>query len=185
MDGRRRLRFRSVRRAAAAVLVATSVVFATGCESGGGHPISPAEAGNAETAKVTKVVDGDTVHLSGIGSSRIIGVDTPETNAGPECFGDEATEFTASRLEPGTTVTYRLGDEPRDRFDRALVYIWEPDGTFFNEELVRLGYAEALSIRPNTEFANRFESLAAKARDAGLGLWAASECGPGGPAPSR
>jgi endonuclease YncB( thermonuclease family) len=35
------------------------------------------DAGGASRATVTRVVDGDTVVLAGIGRSRLIGVDTP------------------------------------------------------------------------------------------------------------
>ena len=157
------------------------MLLVAGCTEGGGIFGDKEPPGPAGHARVTKVVDGDTIHLAGLGSVRLIGVDTPETNAGPECFGEEATRFTAKRLAPGTVVEYRLGTEPQDRYGRALAYVWEPDGTFFNEELVKEGFATALSIRPNTEYADRFERLADKARELGLGLWSPDECGPDGP----
>jgi micrococcal nuclease len=72
-------------------------------------------------------------------------------------------------LPPGTRVRYRLGTERRDRYGRALAYVWLEDGRFLNALLVERGYAEPLTIPPNVEFAERFRDAAATARRAGLG----------------
>src|SRR3954469_17996825 len=85
------------------------------------------------TAAVQRVVDGDTVRLAGLGSVRLIGVDTPEVYGGRvECFGPEASAFARSILRPGTRVRYRVGREPRDRYGRLLAYVWLTDGRLFN-----------------------------------------------------
>ena len=123
-------------------------------------------------ATVTRVVDGDTVVLSGLGKARVIGVDTPEVHGGAECFGREASAY-AERVLRGRRVRYRLGIEPRDRYGRALVYLWLADGRFFNAMLVRDGRAQPLTIPPNVEYAGRFVRLAREARRAGRGLWSA------------
>ena len=47
-----------------------------------------------------------------------------------------------------------------------------------NRALVDGGYAQALTIPPNVEFAQSFRRAARAAREAGLGLWRA--CGGGG-----
>jgi micrococcal nuclease len=55
---------------------------------------------------VTRVVDGDTIIVSGVGSVRLIGVDTPETvdpRTAVQYFGAEASAFTKS-LAQGKTV---------------------------------------------------------------------------------
>ena len=47
---------------------------------------------------VTRVVDGDTIVVEGVGSVRLIGVDTPETvdpRKPVQLFGKEASEFTS------------------------------------------------------------------------------------------
>lgn len=61
-----------------------------------------------ETARVTDVIDGDTVEMAGVGRVRLIGVDTPER--GEECF-DEATAYLERRVG-GKTVRYRLPAGP-------------------------------------------------------------------------
>jgi micrococcal nuclease len=132
---------------------------------GGGH------------ARVTKVTDGDTIHLGELGSVRLIGIDTPEVYGGVECFGRRASRF-AKRLMPlGTRVRYRVGVEERDRYGRLLAYVWLPDGRMVNEVMVEEGYAQPLTIPPNVEFADAFRAAARAARQAGLGLWQACRVG--------
>jgi micrococcal nuclease len=127
-------------------------------------------------ATVTKNTDGDTVRLSGIGRVRLIGVDTPEVYGGVECYGHEASAFTERVLPPGTRVRYRLGVEPRDRYGRALAYVWLRDGRFFNLMLVERGYAQVLTIPPNVDYADRFRAAQRRARQAERGLWSPDTC---------
>jgi micrococcal nuclease len=70
-------------------------------------------------ARVTKVTDGDTIRLSGIGPVRLIGIDTPEVYGEAECFGREASEFAQRLLPLGARVRYRVGVEERDRYGRS------------------------------------------------------------------
>ena len=140
-----------------------------------GCAIAGADAAGRQGARVERVVDGDTVVLSGIGKARLIGVDTPEVFGGTECFGREASRYAKRVLRPGRRVRFRLGVEPRDRYGRALVYLWlgRGDGRFFNALLAREGYAVPLTIPPNVEHAERFVRDAAAARREGRGLWSA------------
>jgi micrococcal nuclease len=124
---------------------------------------------------VTRVVDGDTVILAPIGRSRLIGVDTPEVYGHRECFGAQASAF-AARVLAGRRVRYEAGAEPRDRYGRALVYVWLADGRFFNELLIDGGYARPLTIAPNVRFAGRFALRARDARASGRGLWSRKTC---------
>lgn len=145
---------------------------------------------DAKRTTVVEVTDGDTVKLTDLGASRIIGVDTPEVYGGAECYGREASEFAKSLLHPGDTVYYRHGVERTDRYGRDLVYLWLRGGTFFNAALLKEGYAVTLTIPPNVEYADFFRRLAAKARAAGRGLWASDTCNgnpdaPAGGSPSR
>jgi micrococcal nuclease len=128
------------------------------------------------SATVTKNTDGDTLRLSGIGRVRLIGVDTPEVYGGVECYGREASAFTKRVLPPGTRVSYRLGVEPRDRYGRALAYVWLRDGRFFNLMLVDRGYAQVLTIPPNVDYADRFRKAQQRARQAERGLWSPAVC---------
>jgi micrococcal nuclease len=125
---------------------------------------------------VVDVTDGDTVELSGIGKTRLIGVDTPEVYGGAECYGQAASAYTKRVLAPGTRIEYRLGVEERDRYGRALAYVWLADGRFFNLMLAESGYATPLTIPPNDDYAKRFVAAARRAREADRGLWSSGAC---------
>jgi micrococcal nuclease len=138
----------------------------------------PAErsSGDRKTDTVDRVTDGDTVRLRGLGRTRLIGVDTPEVYGGVECYGREASAFAKRVLKRGDRVRYKLGTEPRDRYGRALAYVWLDDDRFFNLMLVERGYASVLTIPPNVEYAGRFRAAARKARGADRGLWSPRTC---------
>jgi micrococcal nuclease len=164
------MRLRSTALLVLAALVAGAV---GGSRLGAGAARSP---GGPQGARIERVVDGDTMVVSGVGKVRLIGIDTPEVYGGAECFGREASAYAKRLLPAGTPVRYRLGTEPRDRYGRALVYLFLRDGRHVNELLAREGYAQPLTIPPNVEYAERFAALARGARRAGRGLWSA--CGP-------
>lgn len=128
------------------------------------------------SARVTKHTDGDTLWLSGIGKVRLIGVDTPEVYGDDECYGRQASAFVERTLPLGSTVRYRLGTEERDRYGRALAYVYLDGGRFLNLLLVRRGFAQVLTVPPNVEFAERFARAARRARAAGRGLWGRPGC---------
>jgi len=142
---------------------------------------------------VTRVIDGDTIVLDGIGvgerdtqssgrRARLIGVDTPEVSGGTECYGREATTFTRTALD-GADVLVSFDVETTDRFGRALVYVWTLDSVFFNARLLQDGFANQLTIPPNVRYADLFTELARAAREADRGLWSA--CEESAPSPSN
>src|SRR5581483_8273039 len=117
-------------------------------------------------ATVTHVVDGDTVDVTLRGRRervRLIGVDAPELHDVPklhrdaartrrsataiQALGRDAARFTTAGLL-GKTVGLELDVERRDRYGRLLAYVWLPDGTLFNAELLRTGHAQLMTIPP-------------------------------------
>jgi endonuclease YncB( thermonuclease family) len=133
-------------------------------------------AGPPGSDVVVRVVDGDTVELQSTGKSRLIGVDTPEVYGGQECFGREASAFAKRVLRPGLRVRVERDVEERDRYGRTLIYLRLPDGRSFNELLVAEGYAVPLTIPPNVRHAERFVTLARRARKRAAGLWSSRSC---------
>ena len=139
---------------------------------------SEVSGASGRRARVTRVIDGDTVEASLRHSSvdiRLLGVDTPETvhpTEPVECFGPEASAFTKLRLE-GKRVRLEFDVERLDRYDRALAYIWLK-GRLFNRTLVRRGFATALIYLPNDKYAKQLERAEDRARAEQRGLW--GEC---------
>ncbi len=135
----------------------------------------------ADVATVVRVVDGDTIFLelqNQTETVRLLGIDTPETvhpTKPIECFGPEASAFAKATLKKGVIVKLVRDVEPRDRFQRLLVYLYLADGTLFNQLLIDRGFARTLSIEPNTAFASQFAGHESIARDRRAGLWQSCE----------
>ena len=142
----------------------------------------PAPAAPRAEATVKRVVDGDTLLVTGLERAdvlvRLIGIDAPETGDGRttrECFGPEARRWVSDRTPRGTRVRIVPDLGERDRFGRRLVYVYLPDGTFLNAAIVENGYARTMTIRPNVRHAGELPALERLAREKGRGLWSA--CG--------
>jgi micrococcal nuclease len=143
---------------------------------------TPPEVPRDGVAMVTNVVDGDTIDVDLGGRTervRLIGIDTPETkkpNTPVECFGPEASAFTAALLPVGAEVRIERDVVGRDDYGRLLGYVHLIDDgadTFVNLEIVEQGYARPLTIEPNSTFARDFAQAARRAERAGRGLWTA------------
>jgi micrococcal nuclease len=161
----------------AGVLVVVSLSRCGLRDGGSAEPSGPTRA------RVTHVVDGDTIDVelpNGDDETvRYIGIDTPETvkpDTPVQCGGPRAHEVN-ERLVRGRTVTLRFDEEHRDVYGRLLAYVYLPGAgpggspLFVNAELVRRGLARTLTIPPNDSFASLFARLAARAGAAGRGLW--------------
>ncbi|MDZ4168728.1 MAG: thermonuclease family protein [Coriobacteriia bacterium] len=137
-------------------------------------------------ATVVRVVDGDTAVFKlkngRTEKTRFIGIDTPESTNSIEEYGQEATAFTKQSLPKGRTVYLELGVDKRDRYDRLLAYVWlspprddsksEVRQKMFNAELALAGYAQQMTVPPNSKYASYFREFVAEARDDNRGLWA-------------
>lgn len=131
---------------------------------------------------VDHFVDGDTIAVNMNGTLetiRFIGIDTPEThkpNAPVQCYGPAAAAYTKNRI--GSQRIRLVSDSlstNRDRYNRLLRYVYLPDNTNVNLELVAKGYAFAYVSFPFTKSAD-FSAAQGKAQIEKLGLW--SNCTP-------
>lgn len=125
---------------------------------------------------MTRIVDGDTLDAEGCadgGRVRLILADTPEVFFGVQCYGREASAYTAAWLL-GKTVTLERDVSDVDRFNRKLRYIWV-DGVLFNEQIVRDGYAVLATFPPDIKYVDDIREAQRFAIEREIGLWGA--CG--------
>ena len=137
-------------------------------------------ADNANERIVLKVIDGDTVHLIDPDSDkpekvRLIGIDAPEMYDSQRKFahplGPKSKEVLQNLIgESNVILEYDV--TKTDRYGRTLAYVYLPDGTFLNAKMMEEGYAEILTIQPNSKYADLFFMLQQKARKDKKGIWA-------------
>ncbi len=141
---------------------------------------------NMQTAKVTRVIDGDTIDVSFDGKTeriRIIGIDTPETvdpRKPVECFGQEASAVAKEQL---TDETVQLESDPtqgeRDKYNRLLRYVWMDDGTVdFGKLMIATGYAHEYTYNLPYKYQKEYKQAQKDAEEGKKGLWADDACPP-------
>jgi endonuclease YncB( thermonuclease family) len=124
-----------------------------------------------------RVVDGDTLEVSGPDGERtvrIVGINAPES---AECFGELATDALAELVKDQALVLVADRSDV-DRFGRALRYVETIDGVDVGAELVAGGFAIARRYPPDDARADFYARLQREAQDARRGLWAPDACGP-------
>lgn len=128
---------------------------------------------------ISHYVDGDTIAVNMNGSVetiRFIGVDTPEThkpNTPVQCYGPEAAAHTQAMISKSGKVRLQADplDTNRDVYGRLLRYVYLPDGTLLDEEIIKDGYGFAYLDFPFAKKA-QFAADGQAAMNARVGLWA-------------
>jgi micrococcal nuclease len=144
--------------------------------------------GSAEQGTTTKqpgmysidhFVDGDTIAVkmdNEVETIRFIGVDTPETHkpgTPVQCYGPAAAAYTKSQIGNGQVklATDSLGTN-RDRYGRLLRYVYLPDGTNLNQQIVANGYGFYYPYFPFSK-SDEFKTAEQTAIQNHKGLWGA------------
>lgn len=133
-------------------------------------------------AAVTFVCDGDTIVLEGGEKVRYLGIDAPETGHDGEpsgCYAQKARKANMGMVL-GKRITLRRGIETRDRYGRLLAWVFLPDGTCVNIEMIRSGDAWVYRSGENADL-EMFPTLLAAQRDAianRRGIWGACSAKP-------
>ncbi len=139
---------------------------------------------------LTRVVDGDTLKIFYLGQEEsiwLIGIDTPESRINKKAkrdakrsgqdiktileMGKRATEYVKSLLRPGDLVTIKYDVQEKDRYGRLLGYVYLRNGKMLNEEIVKAGYANVMTVPPNIKYQDRFLKAYQEAREGKKGLW--------------
>lgn len=136
-------------------------------------------------ARVTAVIDGDTIHVQFTGSApppdckwservRLIGVDTPElfTNP-PEYFASEARAYTNQVYQKNVLLVFDSVSAKRDRYGRVLAHIYPSiDSPSLNKKIIINGYGyyyEVFAFEEDKML--EFKYAEQYARSNKLGLW--------------
>jgi micrococcal nuclease len=136
------------------------------------------------TGTVTKVSDGDTIHVTTPEQTklkvRLYGVDAPETpkinqrtgrvNKPGQPYGEESWKALKSRIM-GMQVKMDIIDI--DQYKRMVGMIWLNDRNI-NLEMVREGYAEAYVEYLKEPYRSQFMRAEMEARSAKRGIWSLS-----------
>jgi micrococcal nuclease len=132
---------------------------------------------------VTKVSDGDTLHVNMDGTDervRLIGINTPETvdpRTEVQCFGKEATaameDFAEGKL---VRLEYDDSQNLRDAYGRLLAYVYLEDGQMLNRKMIAEGYAYEYTYMIPYMYQSEFRDLQNLARSSGRGLWNPETC---------
>jgi micrococcal nuclease len=142
-----------------------------------GQPPPEVNEQSADTYEVVRFVDGDTIVVR-IGdkdeSIRMIGVDTPETNAPNtpvQCYGPAASAYTKNLIgEQRVRLESDPTNDNRDRYDRLLRYVYLPDGRLVAREIITNGYGFTYTLFPFTKKSD-FVAVEQQARKGYKGLW--------------
>lgn len=97
------------------------------------------------TGLCTRVIDGDTIEVDNIGRVRLVGINTPETNA----LGYDTSRRFVEKLCQNQEVSLKIDSEKeRDNYDRILAVVII-DNKNLNQILLREGLAEVMYIPPS------------------------------------
>ncbi|PWJ23346.1 micrococcal nuclease [Branchiibius hedensis] len=131
-----------------------------------------------QTARVTYVLDGDTLNVDLDGTARrirLLGINAPEIDHPGrvgQCFGQQArTEL--RRLAPRGTQILLTADPAaadQDSYGRLLRYV-SIRGVDVQEALLREGYAWARPSTPRVARADRYVDVAGTAQKRRVGMW--------------
>lgn len=148
-----------------------------------------APAWSAETVRVARALDGDSLLLADGRQVRLIGINAPEfgKDGAPDQPLAARARARAAELAENRAVRLVYDAERADRHGRLLAYAVLESGRELQEHLLAEGLAWYVAIPPNLARLARYRELERAAREAGLGIWrepafrprAAERLGPG------
>ncbi len=142
-------------------------------------PAAAASLADGGRARVTVVVDGDTVILDrkieGSDQVRLVGIQAPKLPLGRPGFkawplAEEARER-LRQLVLGRTVTLGFGGRRMDRHGRLLAHLHDADGEWVQGRMLSDGLARVYSFPDNRSLVADMLALETAARAAARGIW--------------
>lgn len=128
--------------------------------------------------KVSKVIDGDTLHLQDGRKVRLIGINAPELGRrgkASQPFARKAYHALSSLLKNNKKIGLSYDKDKKDPYKRLLAYIILMDGRSVERILLSKGLVHSIVVPPNDSRINCYRKIEKNARDANLGLWQLSD----------
>lgn len=127
----------------------------------------------AETRKVVRVIDGDTVILLGGKRVRLLGINAPEVASHKERA--EPGAVGAKKFLEKTLLNKRIylerDEEKHDKYGRILAYLFSLNGENINQLLVEEGFAFVSLHPPNLKYSRLLLDSQKRAEKKKVGLW--------------
>ena len=135
----------------------------------------------AEQVKLFECVYGDTakfITTEGTISTRFLAIDTPEYTKEKEPWGEEASQFTCSKLKSAQTIEleYDQNSDRYDRYKRLLAWVFV-DGNLLQQDIVKLGYGEVAYLYGDYKYTSLLETEQVSAQTNKLGIWSLTPVG--------
>ncbi len=150
-------------------LVLPAILVVLVSRGGESPPESPLPTRNLVPARVTSVIDGNTISVMIAGRPevvRYIGVETPGR-------GDLLHDISVSANERwvgGQEVLLEADKEMTNAEGHLLRYVWI-EQAMINAALIVSGLGRHVNESPNSRYAEAFEELEANARTSEFGIW--------------
>ncbi len=144
---------------------------------------------NQFTTKIISIIDGDNLKIDYKGqkeSLRLIGIDTPESKDNKKAkwdakksgkdietiieMGKIAMEYVEGLVKADDNIKIEFDIQERDKYGRLLGYVYLANGKMLNEEIIKAGYANVITVPPNVKYKDRFLKAYQEAREGKKGL---------------
>jgi micrococcal nuclease len=129
--------------------------------------------GPPREALVVQVIDGDTLVLEGGARVRLLGLDAPEMErpGRPAEFMAQESKAYLTNLTQGKRLRLEYDQLRYDHYNRLLAYLFLPDNTLVNAEMVRQGLAHVYFHPPNERYRDTLLAAQKEALEAQRGIW--------------
>ena len=148
--------------------------FVFGVYSGAALAFCPAP-GKLPSAKVQRVVDGDTLRLVDGRNVRLIGLNTPELGRqgrSAEPFADVARKRLQALVAASDgRVSLQYGQQAKDHYGRTLAHAYDSRGRNLEAQLLAEGLGYLVAVAPNLALVQCQQAAERSARQARAGLW--------------
>jgi endonuclease YncB( thermonuclease family) len=127
-------------------------------------------------ARVTQVIDGQTLVVNNTTTLNLPAIYIPwETPQNRGIYNKAAKDFLDKELKDRFVKIYQVRDQNRGQVDsmgHTQAFVERDDGFWVQEELLKNGLAFYYPTQSHSEFSDELYAAEAKAREAGIGLWA-------------